>query len=178
MQFSEAALSGVYLIELETAEDERGSFARSFCVDEFEEAGIEFSIVQANISFNNFAGTLRGMHFQGHPHGESKIVRCTRGAIFDVALDLRAESETFCQWHGVELNAENRKALLIPQGCAHGFQTLSKSTEVHYLMSERYMPETADGVRFDDPAFRIDWPKTVSSISARDRSWPDFQRQK
>lgn len=176
MKITETKLSGVYLIELELAEDERGSFARSFCIDEFGACGIDFSIVQSNISFNKSAGTLRGMHYQKQPFTESKIVRCTRGAIFDVVVDLRSESDTFCQWYGVELNSENRSALLVPPGCAHGFQTLLDSTELHYLMSERYQPEAAVGVRFDDPAFEIVWPMKVSSLSARDRQWPDFHQ--
>ena len=177
MRFSETELSGVFLIELELSEDERGSFARSFCLDEFGEAGIGFDIVQANISFNNFAGTVRGMHYQEHPYAESKIVRCTRGAILDVVLDLRVESDTYCQWYGVELNAENRSALLVPPGCAHGFQTLADATEVHYLMSERYKAEATAGVRYNDPTFGIEWPMKVSSITERDRCWPDFQQQ-
>lgn len=176
MKISETRLSGVYLIDLELFEDERGSFARSFCLEEFNEAGIEFSIAQANISFNNFAGTIRGMHFQEHPFEESKVVRCTRGALFDVVLDLRPESSTYCQWCGSELNSENRSALFIPAGCAHGFQTLTDSTEVHYLMSESFKPEAARGVRFDDPVFGVEWPMQVSSISDRDRHWPDFRR--
>jgi len=176
MKFSETELSGVYLIELEPSEDERGSFARSFCRDEFGEAGIDFSIAQANISFNNFAGTIRGMHYQEHPFEELKVVRCTRGAIFDVVLDLRPESSTYCQWCSAELNAENGSALFVPAGCAHGFQTLSDSTEVHYLMSEPYKPDAASGIRFDDPVFGIEWPMIVSSVSDRDRHWPDFRR--
>jgi len=175
MRFSETELSGVYLIELELSEDERGSFARSYCGDEFAEAGIDFSIAQANISFNNFAGTIRGMHYQERPFEESKVVRCTRGTIFDVVLDLRPESNTYCQWFGVGLDSENRSALLVPAGCAHGFQTLSDSTEVHYLMSESYRPDAAAGIRFDDPVFGVEWPMTVSSISDRDRHWPDFR---
>lgn len=164
-------------MELDLIEDARGAFARSFCRREFEDAGLEFSIVQANISFNRFAGTLRGMHLQREPHAEAKIVRCTRGALFDVAIDLRPGSETFCQWYGTELNAENRHALVIPEGFAHGFQTLTDDTEVHYLMSEPYAPESATGVRFDDPAFGIEWPIEVASISEKDRNWPSFSRE-
>jgi dTDP-4-dehydrorhamnose 3,5-epimerase len=170
----DTGFSGLYLIELERIEDERGMFARSFCMAELGAAGIDFPIVQANISFNNFSGTVRGMHFQRDPHAEGKIVRCTRGALFDVVIDLRPGSETFCQWFGTELNADNRSALLIPPGFAHGFQTLSDATEVHYLMSAAYSPESASGVRYDDPAFAVEWPIAVSSISEKDRQWPDF----
>jgi dTDP-4-dehydrorhamnose 3,5-epimerase len=175
MKITPTELSGVALIELEPIEDQRGLFARSFCVDAFAEADIMFSVKQSNISFNNFAGTIRGMHYQRHPFEESKIVRCTRGAIFDVAVDLRPESETFCRWYGAELNAENRLALLVPPGCAHGFQTLTDSTEVLYLMSERYVADSSAGVRHDDPSFGIAWPEEVSSISDKDRNWPDFK---
>ena len=177
MRLSETRLEGLYLVELDLIEDARGAFARSFCRDEFEAAGIEFSVVQANISFNRFAGTLRGMHLQKEPHAEAKIVRCTRGALFDVAIDLRPGSDTFCEWYGTELNAENRRALFIPEGFAHGFQTLTDDTEAHYLMSEPYAPEAATGVRFDDPAFGIEWPMDVASISDKDRSWPNFGRE-
>jgi dTDP-4-dehydrorhamnose 3,5-epimerase len=171
---SEAGLSGLYLIDLERIEDARGLFARSFCLAELGEAGIDFPVVQANISFNNFSGTVRGMHYQLEPYAEGKIVRCTRGALFDVAIDLRPDSNTFCQWYGTELNDDNRTALLIPPGFAHGFQTLSDDTEVHYLMSAAYAPESAVGVRHDDPAFGVTWPIAVSSISDKDRQWPDF----
>ena len=176
MRLSQTTLPGVLLIEPENIEDERGLFARSFCVDEFKAAGIDFSVVQGNISFNKMAGTLRGMHYQVAPYEEAKIVRCTRGAIFDVAVDLRADSASFCGWFGTELNAEKRNALLIPAGFAHGFQTLADQTEVHYLMSERYAPEAAAGVRFDDPVFGIDWPLDISAISDKDRDWPDYDR--
>jgi dTDP-4-dehydrorhamnose 3,5-epimerase len=174
MNFNETTLPGVFLIEPDIHADERGSFARTFCLDEFDAAGIRFGVVQANISFNQHSGTVRGMHFQRAPHGEGKVVRCTAGSMYDVIVDLRPDSPTFCQWVAAELNAENRKAIYAPEGCAHGFQTLSDSTEVSYLMSERYAPEAATGVRFDDPAFEIDWPLPVSNISARDRDWPNF----
>lgn len=170
----ETGFSGLYVIDLERIEDDRGLFARSFCLAELAEAGIEFSVVQANISFNNYAATVRGMHFQRAPHAEGKIVRCTRGALFDVAIDLRPESNTFCQWYGTELNDDNRSALLIPPGFAHGFQTLSDDTEVHYLMSAAYVPESAAGIRHDDPVFGVKWPMAVSSISEKDRQWPDY----
>ena len=174
MKFAKTPLPGVFLIEPELMTDDRGLFARSFCVDEFAAAGIDFEIVQANVSFNRFSGTVRGMHYQQKPHGEAKVVRCTRGAMFDVVVDLRPESATYGQWTSAELNADNRTAFYIPDGCAHGFQTLLDGTEVDYLMSDRYVPEAATGVRFDDPAFAIDWPLPVSSVSDRDRNWPDF----
>ena len=174
MNLSPTELPGVFLVEPELLADERGAFARTFCVDEFGSAGIDFEVVQANISFNKYSGTLRGMHFQRAPHAEAKVVRCTSGAVYDVVVDLRPDSPTYCQWISAELNADNRKALFIPEGCAHGFQTLLDNTEVDYLMSVRYAPEAASGVRFDDAAFGIEWPLPVSSLSERDRDWPDY----
>ena len=175
MKFTATRLSGVFLIELESISDDRGWFARSFCASEIEELGLSFSVAQANISFNRFAGTVRGMHLQKEPFAESKIVRCTRGAIYDVVIDLRPDSETYCEWSGVELNADNRHALFIPEGFAHGFQALTDGSEVHYLMSAPYNPSAASGVRHDDPAFGIEWPIDISTLSERDRSWPDYQ---
>jgi dTDP-4-dehydrorhamnose 3,5-epimerase len=175
MNFSPTELPGVFLVEPEMQVDDRGSFARSFCVDEFAAAGIAFEVVQANISFNKFSGTVRGMHYQRPPHAEAKIVRCTSGAMHDVVVDLRPDSPAYGTWIAAELNADNRLAMFIPEGCAHGFQTLLDNTEVDYLMSGRYVPEAATGVRFDDPAFSIDWPLVVSSVSDRDSSWPDFE---
>jgi dTDP-4-dehydrorhamnose 3,5-epimerase len=176
MKFTETTLPDVMLIDLERFEDERGSFARSFCADEMAAAGIRFSVDQANISVNNLVGTVRGMHIQSAPSPEAKIVRCTRGRMFDVALDLRSGSAAYCQWFGVELTPDNGRALYIPPGCAHGFQSLEDQTEVHYLMHGKYDPAAATGVRHDDPAFGIEWPAAVTSISARDESWPDFDR--
>jgi dTDP-4-dehydrorhamnose 3,5-epimerase len=177
MKFTETTVSGVFLIELDLHADDRGSFARSFCVDEFNEAGMDIHVVQANISFNKHSGAVRGMHYQVSPHAEAKVVRCTRGALYDVVVDLRPDSPSYSQWFGIELNAENRKAMFVPKGCAHGFQTLVDGTEVSYLMSERYVPEAASGVRYDDPAFGIEWPMAVSSVSDRDQGWPDFKPQ-
>lgn len=176
MKFVEAGLAGVYLIELELIIDERGFFARSWCRDEFLAVGLDFTVLQTNISFNYRAGIVRGIHFQSEPSPEAKVVRCTQGGIFDVVVDLRPTSDTYCQWFGVELNAENRKAIFIPPDCAHGFQTLTDATEVHYLMSQRYDPDAACGVRFDDSLFGIEWPLPVSSLSNKDRSWPDFRK--
>lgn len=172
MKFTETDIDGVFVIDLERLGDERGWFARSFCVDEFAGAGIDFNIVQENLSFNSEAGTLRGMHYQRGPHEEAKVVRCIRGAIFDVAVDLRPDSPSFRSWFGVELAGDSGRSLFVPAGCAHGFQTLTDDVEVHYLMSARYHPEAAAGVRYDDPAFGIEWPLPVSSVSERDRSWP------
>jgi dTDP-4-dehydrorhamnose 3,5-epimerase len=177
MNFVATTLPGVFVIEPELHADDRGSFARTFCVDEFEEAGLKFRVVQANTSFNKFAGTVRGMHYQASPCAEAKVVRCTSGALHDVVVDLRPGSPTLGQWFATELNAENRKSLFMPEGCAHGFQTLVDNTEVSYLMSERYVPDAAAGVRYDDPALGIEWPLAVSSVSDRDRAWPDFQAQ-
>ena len=177
MKFTETKVSGVFLIEPELHADDRGSFARSFCVDDFNEAGIDIHVVQANISFNKHSGAVRGMHYQASPHAEAKVVRCTSGALYDVVVDLRPDSPSYSQWIGIELNGVNRNAMFVPKGCAHGFQTLADGTEVSYLMSERYVPASASGVRYDDPAFGIEWPLTVSSVSDQDRGWPDFQPQ-
>ena len=147
MKFIATELSGVYLVEPELHADDRGSFARTFCEEEFGDAGIEFCVVQANTSFNKRAGTLRGMHYQLPPYAEAKVVRCTRGALHDVVIDLRSESPTFCKWIAAELNAENNSEMFVPRGCAHGFQTLADNTEVSYLMSERYVPESAAPLR-------------------------------
>jgi dTDP-4-dehydrorhamnose 3,5-epimerase len=177
MRFVHAPLSGAWVIELERIEDERGWFARSFDPDEFQAHGVDPVIAQCNVSFNPGAGTLRGLHYQAEPHGESKLVRCVRGAIFDVAVDLRPDSPTYKRWHGVELSGANRLAYYIPVGLAHGFQTLTDDCEVLYQMGHRYVPESARGVRFDDPAFAIEWPPVDGErlISDKDRSYPDFR---
>ena len=174
MRFVPTPLSGGYLIEPELLQDERGFFARTWCGREFGEMGINPNLVQCNISFNRKKGTLRGMHFQKSPYEEAKVVRCTQGRIYDVMVDLRPESGTFKKWFGAELSAENRLSLYIPGGFAHGFLTLSDETEVLYLMSEFFHPECASGVRWDDPAFSIEWPGKVGVISDRDASYPDF----
>jgi dTDP-4-dehydrorhamnose 3,5-epimerase len=177
MRFIETPLPGVWVIEVDLHGDERGWFARTFDAGEFEARGLEPSVVQCSASFNACRDTLRGMHYQAAPHGEAKLVRCVRGAIFDVAVDLRSDSPTFRAWHGVELSATRVRALYIPVGLAHGFQTLADDTEVLYQMGQRYVPEAARGVRFDDPAFGIEWPEpgTTRIISERDRSYPDFR---
>lgn len=175
MIFNELKLKGAYVIELERIEDERGYFARNWSQREFEAEGIPSAFVEGNISYNRRKSTLRGMHYQAAPYGQAKLVRCTRGAIFDVIVDLRPASPTFKHWVGVELTAENAKTLYVPVDFAHGFQTLADDTEVFYQMSSYYVPESARGVRWDDAAFGIEWPDAESRIiNARDRQYPDF----
>ncbi len=172
MIFHETQIAGVYVIELEPREDERGSFSRLFCQEELSKLGIRFEIAQINHSFNKKKGTLRGMHFQKDPKAEDKIVQCLRGTIFDVAGDLRKDSSTYGRWISEDLSENNKKMLLIPKGCAHGFQTLSDNSEVLYLMSEFYSPEHASGVRWDDPLLNIKWPIENPILSEKDKSWP------
>jgi dTDP-4-dehydrorhamnose 3,5-epimerase len=176
MKFHETPLPGVCMIEPERLEDERGWFARTFDREEFAARDMDPRVVQCNASQNASCDTLRGMHYQADPHGESKLVRCVRGAIFDVALDLRRDSPSFRAWHGVELSAENGHALYIPAGLAHGFQTLLDDSEVLYQMGTAYVPNSAKGVRFDDPAFAIQWPEPRGErqVSERDANYPDF----
>lgn len=176
MIFTETAIPGVHAIEPERLRDERGFFARTWCEREFAAHGLDPGLRQCNISFNPRRGTLRGMHYQAPPFAEAKLVRCTRGAILDVALDLRPGSATFQRHVAVELTGENRRMLYIPEGVAHGFQTLEDDTEVFYQMSQFYSPDHGRGVRWDDPAFGIDWPPAEHRIlSDRDRSYPDFR---
>jgi dTDP-4-dehydrorhamnose 3,5-epimerase len=168
-------LDGTFVIELEPIEDERGFFARAWCREEFEEHGLETEIEQCNVAFNRRSGTLRGLHFQRPPHAETKIVRCTSGALYDVVVDLRSGSPTYLQWIAVTLTAENRLALYIPAGLAHGYQTLRDDTEASYLHSTRYAPDSAAGVLWNDPAFVIEWPEADDRvISERDRLWPAY----
>jgi dTDP-4-dehydrorhamnose 3,5-epimerase len=174
MIFEETGIGGVWVIRPERLEDERGFFARTWDHDEFAIRGISSRLLQCSISFNRTRGTLRGLHYQAAPYEEGKLVRCTSGAVFDIALDLRPDSPSFKAWVGVELSADNRLALFVPEGCAHGFLTLADAAEVHYQMTEYYVPEAGRGVRWDDPAFGIAWPEEVSVISDRDRSYPDF----
>jgi dTDP-4-dehydrorhamnose 3,5-epimerase len=178
MRFLKTSLPGAWVIELDLVSDERGWFARTFDREEFDARGLNPDVVQCNASFNSRPGTLRGMHYQAEPYGESKVVRCVRGAIFDAVVDLRFASPTFCRWHGVELSADNRLALYIPPGMAHGFQTLTDDCEVLYQMGHPYVPEAARGVRWDDPAFGIEWPPTPleRTISDKDRTYPDFDQ--
>lgn len=172
MKFTETPLQGAYLITPDLLEDERGFFARSFCRHEFTDHGLNADFVQCNISFNKMKGTLRGMHYQISPHEEVKLVRCTAGAIYDVIIDLRAESPTFMKWFAVELTAENHKLLYIPKRFAHGFQTLSANTELSYHHSSFFSPECSRGLRFDDPILGIKWPLSVGVISVRDQNYP------
>ncbi|AJE04193.1 dTDP-4-dehydrorhamnose 3,5-epimerase [Geobacter pickeringii] len=174
MTFTETALKGAWIIDLQRIDDERGFFARSFCQDEFTARGLKTAVAQCNVSFNLKRGTLRGMHFQLSPKAEAKLVRCTRGAIYDVIIDLRPESATYCQWRAVELTADNRRALYIPEGFAHGFQTLADDSELFYQMFEFFAPECAAGVRWDDPAFGIDWPLPDPIMSEKDRGYAPF----
>lgn len=174
MFFRETPLKGAWIIEPERIEDERGFFARVFCRREFEAHGLTPVLAQISTSWNARKGSLRGMHYQALPHAEVKIIRCTSGAIYDVIIDLRRESPTFLQWTSAELTADNRLMLYVPKGFAHGFQTLSDGTEVLYQISEFQHPESARGVRWNDPAFRVRWPAPPSLISERDRGYPDF----
>jgi dTDP-4-dehydrorhamnose 3,5-epimerase len=176
MTFKETKLPGVFEIEITPIADERGFFARSWCRQEFEALGLESSLAQCSISFNPRRGTLRGMHLQAAPFAEAKLVRCTQGAIYDVALDLRPDSPTFKASVGVTLSAKNRRMLYIPKGCAHGFLTLEDETEVFYEISDFYRPEAGRGVRWNDPGFQIMWPAPVEIISERDRTYADFDK--
>jgi dTDP-4-dehydrorhamnose 3,5-epimerase len=176
MTFTETKLKGVYIIEPYRFEDERGFFAPSFSAKEFAARGMADVFVENNISYSKRRGTLRGMHFQAEPHGQAKLVRCTRGAVFDVAVDLRPDSPTFKEWIGVELTAENRSMVYLPGNCGHGFQTLVDDSEVFYMVSQLYAPESGRGFRWDDPAFGIDWPDVGTRLLLeRDETYPDFQ---
>ncbi len=168
------SIAGAYQVDIEALGDERGLFARTYCAAEFVALGIELPIAQCSISYNRDRYTLRGMHWQRPPHPETKLVRCTAGQVWDCLLDLRPDSPTFKQWTAVELSAENRRAVLIPPECAHGFITLTPNTELFYMMSTPYAPESAMGVRWNDPAFNIEWPANPEVLSAKDQSWPDF----
>ena len=174
MIFNDTPLKDACIIEIKKREDQRGFFARGWCQKEFEQHGLAPRIVQANISFNHHQGTLRGMHYQIEPFGETKLVRCTRGALYDVIIDLRPESPTYKKWFGIELTENNYRMLYVPEGFAHGFQTLEDNTEATYQVSEFYAPGYEQGVRYNDPAFAIQWPLEVQVISDKDRSWPDY----
>ena len=177
MRFIQTPLPGAWVIELDRLGDERGWFARTFDADEFRARRLDPTIAQCNASFNARCDTVRGMHYQAAPHGESKLVRCVRGAIFDVAVDVRPQSPTYRRWHGVKLSSENARALYIPAGLAHGFQTLTDDCEVLYQMGHAYVPEAARGVRWDDPALAIEWPEPRGerTISEKDRGYPDLE---
>jgi dTDP-4-dehydrorhamnose 3,5-epimerase len=175
MRFTPTSLQGAVVIDLEPIEDSRGFFARAWDERELAEHGLETRIAQCNVSFNKRKGTLRGMHLQNRPYEEVKLIRCVRGSIFDVIIDLRPESVSYKQWTGVELSARNRSMLYVPRGFAHGFQTLEEDTETFYMVSEFYVPGAEAGLRWNDPAFSIEWPLGgPSEISDKDRNWPDF----
>jgi dTDP-4-dehydrorhamnose 3,5-epimerase len=177
MQFTKTNIEGVFVIELDKNEDERGFFARSWDALEAKKAGCPLEIVQCNVSFNKKEGTLRGLHYQVPPYEEAKVVQCTAGAVYDVALDLRMNSPTYKEWVPVELSSDNRRALYIPKGCAHGFQTLTNNAELFYLMGAYYNADAARGARWDDPVFQISWPKTRERIiSEKDRSYPNWEQ--
>ncbi len=166
------------MVRLKKIEDERGYFARAWCCDEFRQHGLNPQMVQMNVGFSHRQGTLRDLHYQLSPHAEAKFIRCTRGVIYDVIIDLREESSTFGNWYGLELTPENGLMLYAPEGFAHGYQTLQDDSEMYYLTSAAYAPAAARGVRYDDPAFGITWPLPVSVISNADRDWPDFVTKK
>jgi dTDP-4-dehydrorhamnose 3,5-epimerase len=174
VKFHETAVAGAYVVEPEHAEDERGFFARTFSVAEFAERGLEVAVAECSVAYNRVRGTLRGLHYQLAPHEEAKLVRCTHGSAYDVAVDLRAASPTHLRWAAVEVSAENRLAFYIPPGCAHGYLTLTDGAELHYQISKRHVPAAAAGLRWDDPAVGISWPHAPEVISTRDASYPDL----
>ena len=175
MRFIPALLSGAFIIEMDLLRDHRGFFARSFCRNEFEQQGLVGTFVQCNTSWNEQRGTLRGMHYQRPPHAEVKVIRCTRGAIYDVIVDLRPDSPTYCKWFGLNLSSNDYKMLYVPEGFAHGYQTLEPDTEPFYLVSEFYAPGSEGGARWNDPAFGIEWPLPDPILSEKDQSHPDFK---
>jgi len=172
--FTPTKLRDAYIVEIERREDDRGFFARSWCQREFAEQRMVSALAQVNVSFSRKRGTLRGMHYQMKPYEETKLLRCTRGAIYDVIIDLRPNSTTYGQWVGVDLTADNYKMVFVPEGFAHGFETLSDNAEVTYQVSQFFTPEAERGIRYNDPAFGIQWPVKVEVISAKDASWPDY----
>ena len=176
MRFTPTTIAGVWVIDPDFREDDRGRFFRAWCEREFAERGIQFVPVQANMGFSHVKGTTRGMHYQDESAPEAKLVRCTRGAIFDVALDLRPDSSTYGHWFGTELTQENGRMLFIPELCGHGYQTLGDATEMHYMASQVYTPTACKGARFDDPAYSIQWPLPPAAVSDQDRNWPLARR--
>lgn len=174
MRFQETSLAGTWLIGAEPARDTRGFFSRTFCLREFAVHGLETRYVQHSTSYSAVRGTIRGLHFQQPPHAEVKVVRCLKGAVWDVIIDLRPQSPTFRRWQCFELSADNGNQIYVPKGFAHGFQTLTDGAEVSYLISEFYVPVAAAGVRYNDPAFDIEWPLPVTAISEKDNAWPIF----
>jgi dTDP-4-dehydrorhamnose 3,5-epimerase len=174
MKWTALPLSGAYLLEIQPVTDDRGFFARTWCSDEARELGLSVDFVQCSLSYNARKGTLRGMHYQAQPYPETKLVRCTAGAVYDVVVDLRSDSPTFCKWLAIELTAESRKSVYVPTGLAHGFQSLADHSEVFYQISESYHPDYARGVRWNDRTFGFEWPLEAIILSERDRSFPDF----
>ncbi len=175
MNFIDTAVKDAFIIDIEKKVDDRGFFARTWCKNEFKERGLQGDLVQANLSFNKRKGTLRGLHYQLSPYAESKLVRCTRGAIYDVIIDLRSHSSTFRHWIGVELTETNYRMLYVPEGFAHGYQTLQDNSEVVYHVSQCYVPNAEHGIRWDDPSFKIEWPITEErTISSKDQMWPNY----
>jgi dTDP-4-dehydrorhamnose 3,5-epimerase len=172
MHFEETQIKNAWLIDPDPKKDDRGRFMRAWCSFEFHDHGLSFQPVQANMGFSLVRGTIRGMHYQVSPALEAKLVRCTRGAAFDVVIDLRAESPTYGQWISAQLTAENGRMLYVPEGCAHGFQSVEDNTEIYYMTSALYHPQAVRGVRFDDPAFDIQWPLPATLVSQQDRNWP------
>jgi dTDP-4-dehydrorhamnose 3,5-epimerase len=177
MVFQSTPLPDVYLIEPEPHADSRGHFARLWCLDELRAYGIDHNFVQANFSVNERRGTLRGLHRQRAPHGEAKLIHCSKGALFDVVVDTRPSSPTYLAWFGAELSAENRRAMYVPVGCTHGYLSLTDGAEAHYVVSHPYVPGVEAGIRYDDPCLDIQWPIPVEVVSEKDRSWPDLREQ-
>jgi dTDP-4-dehydrorhamnose 3,5-epimerase len=175
MEISTNGIDGSFIIDIRKISDDRGFFARTWCREELAEAGLNSEIAQINTALSLLAGTVRGMHFQDRPNAEVKIVSCSAGAVFDVVVDLRPKSKTYCKWFGVELTAENHRMLYVPEGCAHGYQTLQDNSVLDYSTSAMYAPSSAGGVKFDDPAFGIEWVRPINVISAADSEWPAFE---
>lgn len=175
MIFKETPVQGAFVIEVARIGDARGYFGRLWCEKEFQDHGLVSQIKQVNVGFSPLSGTLRGLHYQVAPHEEVKIVRCTRGAVYDVVVDLRPDSRTFCNWYGVELNSKNTSMLYVPEGCATGYLTLEDDSEIYYMTSAYYAPDAATGVRYDDRAFGIEWPGEIKVLSDNDTSWPSFE---
>lgn len=178
MKFTPGSLHGSWVVELEPVVDHRGFFARAWCEDEFRERGLSANWPQQNLQHSPAPGTMRGLHYQAPPHAEIKLVRCTRGAVFDVALDLRPHSSTYRRWMGTELRAESHNSVWVPAGCAHGYLTLEPDSEVFYLTSKRYVPAAVRGIRYDDPGFGIPWPRPIELVPADYDTWPDFSDTK
>lgn len=175
MKFAETSVQGAYVIDVDRIGDSRGYFGRLWCEKELEQQGLVSHIKQSNIGFSPEAGTLRGLHYQKAPYEEVKIVRCTRGSVFDVVVDIRSESPTYRMWFGIEITPDNASMLYVPKGCATGYLTLQENSEIYYSTSEFYAPEAATGIRYDDPLFDIEWPGDIKVLSDNDTSWPDYQ---